>query len=129
MKVVDTTVLVDHARGTEAVGAYLAAQGSETLVVSTISLQELAVGEIAARAESLPTILGHLGAFDVRAYTAEHAYHAASLEAELRATGEYEPALARDVLIGGVARALSSPVVTRNADHFARFDDVRVETY
>lgn len=129
MKVADTTVLVDHARGIEAVGRYLADQASETLVVSTISLRELAVGEVAARGESLAAVLGNLGAFDVRAYTPDHAYHAAVIEAQLRAAGSYDPALARDVLIGGVARAHSAPIVTRNENHFDRFDRVRVETY
>lgn len=129
MKVADTTVLVDHARGTAAVARLLADHAEETLVVSTISFQELAVGEVAARNESLAGILVHLGAFNVRAYTAEHAYHAAVIEAQLRASGDYEPVLARDVLIGGVARSLSVPVVTRNADHFSRFDGVDVEPY
>lgn len=129
MKVADTTVLVDHARGTAAVARLLADHAEETLVVSTISFQELAVGEVAARNESLAGVLVHLGAFNVRAYTAEHAYHAAVIEAQLRASGDYEPVLARDVLIGGVARSLSVPVVTRNADHFSRFDGVDVEPY
>lgn len=129
MKVVDTTVLVDHARGDPAVGTYLADHDATTLVVSTISLQELAVGEVVARDESLAAIRGHLGAFDIRPYTAEHAYEGAVIEATLRTRGDYDPALARDVLIGGVARALEAPVVTRNEDHFAQFDDVTVETY
>lgn len=129
MKVADTTVLIDHARGDDAVATVLADHVDETLVVSTISLQELAVGEIAVRDESLPAILNNLGAFDVRAFSPAHAYHAAGIEAELRAAGDYEPALARDILIGGVARARSIPVLTRNPDHFSRFDGVAVEAY
>lgn len=129
MKVVDTTVLVDHARGDPGVGSFLANHSDEHLIVSTISFQELAVGEVAARNETLPAILGNLGAFDIRAFTAEHAYHAAVIEATLRSEGEYEPVLARDILIGGVARAYSIPVVTTNKSHFARFDRVAVETY
>lgn len=129
MKVVDTTVVVDHARGRPAVATYLADHADETLVLSTISFQELAVGEVAARDETQAAVLGNLGAFDVRAYTPDHAYHAAVIEAELRATDRYDPALARDVLIAGVARSLSAPVVTRNPDHFTRFDAVEVEPY
>lgn len=129
MKVVDTTLLIGHARGDDAVGAYLAGHESETLVVSAIALQELAVGEVAARDESKATILGNLGAFDVRPFTDDHAYHAAVIEATLRVDGEYRPTLARDVLVGGVARSLSVPVVTRNVAHFEAFDGVRVETY
>lgn len=67
MKVVDTTVLVEHARGTAAVASFLAEQSDKTLVVSTMSRQELAVGEIAARTETLAAIRGNLGAFDIRA--------------------------------------------------------------
>jgi predicted nucleic acid-binding protein len=111
------------------VAAFLAEHEDETLVVSTISLQELAIGEVLVGDASLAAIVGALGAFDVRGYTVEHAYAAAVIEAELRDAGDYEPALARDVLIGGVARARSNPVVTRNDEHFARFDGVAVETY
>ena len=129
MKVVDTTVLIDHARGDSSVGAFLADHESETLIVPTIAFQELAVGEVAARDESRDGILAQIGQFDVRAFDADHAYHAAVIEADLRSGGGYAPRLARDVLIGGVARSLGIPVVTRNVDHFERFDGVRVESY
>lgn len=129
MKVVDTTLLVGHARGEQAVATYLSEHANQTLLVSTISLQELAVGEVLARGESRAAIIGYLGSFDVRAFTDAHAYEAAGIEAELRGSGEYDPSLARDVLIGGVARSLSVPVVTRNTDHFERFEGVHVETY
>jgi predicted nucleic acid-binding protein len=129
MKLADTTLLMDHARGDEAVGAFLDAHADEAIAVSTLSLQELAVGEVLARDQSLQAILGHLGAFDVLEFTAKHAYAGAGIEATLRSNDTYEPAFARDVLIGGVARALSVPVVTRDASHFARFDGVHVESY
>lgn len=129
MKVVDTTLLIGHARGEERVASYLAAHEDETLVVPTAVFQELAVGEVLARDESKAAIRNHLGAFDVRAFDADHAYHAAVIEATLRSTGDYDPALAADVLVGGVARSLSVPVVTRNTAHFERFDDVTVEGY
>jgi predicted nucleic acid-binding protein len=129
MKVVDTTLLIGHARGEERVASYLAAHEGETLVVPTVVFQELAVGEVLARDESKAAICNHLGAFDVRAFDADHAYHAAVIEAKLRSTGEYDPALAADILVGGVARSLSVPAVTRNTTHFERFDDVIVESY
>lgn len=129
MKVLDTTALIDHARGDPAIGRYLAEHHATTLVVSTISFQELAVGEVVAGDETLAAIRGHLGAFDIRSYTAEHAYEGAAIEAALRERGDYDPALARDVLIGGVARDLEAPIVTRNTDRFAKFDEVDVETY
>lgn len=129
MKVVDTTVLVDHARADQAVAAFLADHADETLVVSTLSFQEIAVGEVLTRNESLTAILDHLGTFDIQDHTAANAYHAAVIEATLRKDGMYDPVLARDLLNGGVARSLSVPIVTRNADHFSRFGGVSVETY
>ncbi len=129
MKVVDTTLLIGHARGEQRVESYLTGHAEETLVVPTIAFQELAVGEVAARDESKAAILGHLGAFDVRAFDDDHAYHAAVIEAKLRSAGEYNPSLAADVLVGGVARSLSVPVVTQNVEHFSKFDGVAVESY
>lgn len=128
MNVVDTTVVVDHARGQPAIGCYLADHHPTTLIVSTVSFQELAVGEVAARDQTLAAIRGHLGAFDSRPHTAEHAYEGAVIEATLRERGDSDPALARAVLIGGVARAFEVPVVTQTPDQFETFDAVEVET-
>jgi predicted nucleic acid-binding protein len=129
MKVVDTTLLIGHARGEERVASYLAAHEGETLVVPAVVFQELAVGEVLARDESKAAIRNHLGAFDVRAFDADHAYHAAVIEAKLRSASDYDRALAADVLVGGVGRSLSVPVVTRNRAHFEKFDGVAVENY
>lgn len=129
MKVVDTTLLIEHARGAHSVERFLTEHESETLIVPVVVFQEIAVGEIIAREESKETILSYLGAFDVRSFDSTHAYHAAVIEADLRANDEYDPVLARDILIGGVARALSIPVVTKNTEHFSKFDGVSVETY
>lgn len=129
MKIIDTTLLIGHARGDDAVETYLTEHATETLIVPTIAFQELAVGEVAARDETKEETLSYLGAFDVRAFDSDHAYHAAVIETDLRRKGEYDSRLARDVLIGGVARSLSRPVVTRNTDHFSKFDGVSVETY
>ena len=129
MKVVDTTLLIDHARGETAAGAFLDAHEDDTLVASAISLSELAVGEIMARSATIHEVLSGLGAFDVRAFTAAHAYHAAAIEAALRDDGAYRTSLATDVLIGGVARSLDVPLVTRSVDDFQPFDGVVVEGY
>jgi predicted nucleic acid-binding protein len=129
MKVVDTTLLIGHARGDSAVEHYLIDHETETLVVPMVVFRELAVGEVLARGESKAAILGHLGAFDVRAFDGDHAYHAAVIEADLRERGAYEPRLTSDIAVAGVARSLDVPVLTRNAADFERFDDVDVETY
>lgn len=129
MNVVDSTFLIDYYRRPEPVEAYLSAHDGETLIAPTIVFQEIAVGEIAARSESKEAILSDLGWLDIRSFTAQHAYHAAVIETDLRGRSAYDPTLKSDVLVGGVARALSAPVVTRNTDHFELFDGVTVETY
>lgn len=128
MKVVDTTFLIDYYRKHVVVEQYLANE-EETIVASTVTFAELAVGEIMAREESKEDILSDLGWLDIRPFTVEHAYEAASIEAILRDCGEYEERLVNDIQIGGTARALDVPVVTRNTDHFERFDGVDVESY
>lgn len=129
MKIVDSTFLIDYYRHPDPVEAYLSTHDSETLIAPTIVFQEIAVGEITARNESEEAILSDIGWLDVRPFTTHHAYHAATIEADLRERGAYDPTIKSDVLIGGVARALSVPIVTRNTDHFAAFDGVTTETY
>lgn len=129
MKVVDSTFLIGHARGEQAVGDYLTEHSDETVVVPTIAFQELAVGEVLARNASKQAICRDLGGFSVRPFTGDHAYHAAQIEATLREQGDYDPALKSDILIGAVGRSLAVPVVTRNTDDFALFAGVTVETY
>lgn len=128
IKVVDTTLLIEHARGARDAERFLTEHESETLIVPVVAFQEIAVGEITAREESKEAILGYLGA-DVRSFDSIHAYHAAVIEADLRANGEYDPVLARDILIGGIASEMTIPVVTKNTEHFSTFDAVSVETY
>ena len=129
MKVVDSTFLLGHARGEQAVGDYLTEHSEETVVVPTIVFQELAVGEVLARDESKQAIRRDLGPFSVRPFTDDHAYHAAQIEADLREEGDYDPVLKSDILIGGVGRSLGIPVITRNTDDFALFAGVTIETY
>lgn len=129
MRVVDSTFLIDYYRQPEPVEAYLSAHDGETLIAPTIVFQEVAVGEIVARNESEEAILSDIGWLDIRPFSTHHAYQAAMIEADLRRRGAYDPTIKSDVLIGGVARALSVPVITRNTDHFEPFDGVTVETY
>lgn len=129
MKVVDTSFLIEYARGTPAVEAYLSEHEDETVIVPAIVFQEFAVGEVLARNASKAAVAEMLGAFDIRPYTAEHAYHAACIEAALRDHNAYDPMLKSDVLIGAVARSLGCHVLTRNTTDFGRFDGVTVEPY
>jgi predicted nucleic acid-binding protein len=129
MKAADTTVLIDHARGDPALETYLDDHADETLVVPTIAFHELAVGEALTREESKEAVLANLGGFDVRPFTSDHAYESATIESDLRQRGAYDTSLSDDILIAGVARSLSVPVVTRNTDHFESFEGVTVESY
>lgn len=129
MKVVDTTLLIDHARGATVAKAVLEAHDGETLVVPAVAFGELAVGEVIARSATEAEALAPFRAFDVRAFTPEHAYHAAVIEATLRRQGEYRDGLVTDIQVGGVARALGAAVLTRNVADFERFDAVDVESY
>jgi tRNA(fMet)-specific endonuclease VapC len=128
MKVVDSTFLIDYYRKRAVIKQYLA-NNEETIVASTVTFAELAVGEILARDESKEEILSDLGWLDIRPFTVEHAYEAAWIEAALRDCGDYEEQLTNDIQIAGAARALDVPVVTRNTDHFERFDGVDIESY
>ena len=129
MKVADTTLLVDHARGDHRAERVLDAyEDTDTLVASTISVTEIAVGEIIARDATYHEMLAGLGNFDVRPFAAEHAYHAAAIEADLREREAYEARLATDIQIAGVARSLGTSVLTRNATGFERFGGVAVES-
>ena len=133
MKLLDTTFLVDHQRGEEAVARFLedCEEDDETLVTSSINLKEIAVGKFIVE-EPKPTsedVLADFGWLEVESFSQRHALEAARIEAELRDSDGYEPGLAADLLIAGVARSLDAPVVTRNTDDFEKFDGVSAEKY
>jgi len=132
MKLLDTTFLVDHHRGEEAVERFLEdLDEGETLVTPSINLKEIAVGKFLVE-EPTPDVndvLADFGWLEVEPFTEKHALEAARIEAELRESGSYEPELAADILIVGVARSLDARIVTRNTDDFETFDGVSVEDY
>jgi predicted nucleic acid-binding protein len=133
MRLLDTTFLVDHQRGKEDVARFLedCDDRDETLVTSSINLKEIAVGKILVE-EPTPTaedVLADFGWLEVEPFSENHALEAALMEAELRESDDYEPELAADVLIAGVARSLDVPVVTHNTSDFETFEDVSVEDY
>jgi predicted nucleic acid-binding protein len=133
MKLLDTTFLVDHQRGEDAVARFLGDcdDRDETLVTSSINLKEIAVGKFLVE-EPTPDVndvLADFGWLEVEPFSQRHALEAARIESELHLSDEYEPELAADVLIAGVARSLDAPVVTRNTDDFEKFDGVSVKGY
>jgi len=133
MKLLDTMFLVDHQRGDESVARFLEdhEERGETLVTSSINLKEIAVGKFLVE-ETTPSaeeVLADFGWLEVEPFSRKHALEAARVEAELRDSDDYEPELAADILIAGVARSLDTPVVTRNTDDFEKFDGVSVKEY
>ena len=133
MKLLDTTFLVDHQRGEDSVARFLESceKKDETLVTTSINLKEIAVGKFLVEEPTpeINDILADFGWLEVEEFSSTHALEAASIEAELRDSGRYEPELAADVLIAGVARSLNVPVVTRNTADFGEFEGVSVEEY
>jgi len=134
MKLLDTDVLIDYWRGTEAVEAYFeATAATESFVSTTISLKELAVGRALQGPLDPAEFDATFGWLTFLPFRSAHAFEAAALEADLRSRADGNQdrvnALAADVLIAGVARAEGATVVTRNDRDFSTFEGVDVEGY
>lgn len=133
MKLLDSTFLVDYARGRDAVETYLAENDNETFLTSAINLKELAAGAHHVSNPSKQEFLADFGWLTVVPFDEDAAYHAGKIEADLRSEPDvYEheiDSMWGDVLIAGVARSREVPVVTRNVDDFERFDGVSVLSY
>ena len=134
MKLLDTVFLIEYWQGHDAVEAYLeTTAASESFVSTTISLKELAVGRAVLGSLDPGEFEAAFGWLTFLPFGPAHAYAAATIEAVLRTRSDVNQArmnaLAADLLIGGVARAESATVVTRNVDDFELFDGVSVETY
>ncbi len=113
--VVDTSFLIDHARGKPSAAAalekLLAAQ--ETLLIPSIVAAEF-LGGLAAPARGL-AVLSEAG--DVSDFTAADAVAAAEIARDAVAQGRFPGWL--DVMIAGFAKARGDlPIVTANARHF-----------
>lgn len=129
--IVDTSLLVDLLRGDKDAKARvrkLEADGA-VLWVPTPAVFELWEGvERADRPErERDAVEEILGAYTVMAFESRHAARAGSLSGKLVRRGEMIDPV--DAEIAGVALEERLPVLTRNAKHFARVPDLRVETY
>jgi predicted nucleic acid-binding protein len=133
MKLLDTTFLVDHQRGEGSVARFLedCEEKGETLITSSINLKEIAVGRFLVEEPkpSIEDVLADFGWLEVEPFSEKGALEAARIESELRQSDDYEPELAADVLIAGVACSLGAPVVTRNTEDFDTFEVVSIEEY
>ena len=132
MKLLDTTFLVDYERGEDAVAEYLEGNEAADFVTSTLCIEELAVGKHVAGDPTGADVLAPYGWLEVVPFRVDHAIVAGEMEAELHADESvnrgYVNAVAGDLLIAAVARAIDATVVTNNREDFERFD-VAVEGY
>ncbi len=133
MKLLDTTVLVDHQRGEDAVALYLGEveDENEALATTTVNLKEISVGKMMLEEPrpGIEDVLGDFGWLEVIPFSERDALEAASIEAGLRDAGEYRRGLAADLLIAGAARARDATVVTRDVSDFELFEGVETESY
>ena len=132
MKLLDTAFLVDYERGEEVVAEYLEGNEAADFVTSTLCVEELAVGKHVAGDPTGADVLAPYGWVAVVPFRTDHAIVAGEMETELHAdesvNRDYIDAVAGDLLIAAVARAMDATVVTNNREDFDRFD-VAVEGY
>jgi tRNA(fMet)-specific endonuclease VapC len=97
--------------------------------VSAVSVFELVEGAYLSDRtdDELAAILEFLSRLRVLPVDGEIALLAGELSAELISRGERVEA--EDVLIGATAAKHDESILTRNADHFDRLEDVAIETY
>ena len=132
MKLLDTAFLVDYERGEEVVAEYLEGNEAADFVMSTLCIEELAVGKHVVGDPTGADVLAPYGWVAVVPFRTDHAIVAGEMETELHAdesvNRDYIDAVAGDLLIAAVARTMDATVVTNNREDFERFD-VAVEGY
>ena len=126
MRLVDSSFLVDYARGDEAAIAYLAAHDEEVIGASTIVLSELYRGLMLTREMTREEAMSKYEWVEPVAFTNETAAEAAEIYVELRTDGEMIDR--SDIYIAGTARALGVPIVVGDSD-FDAIEELDVETY
>ena len=121
MRVVDSSVAVDHLRGhapaVQLLDRLLA--GGETLVSSEVVRFELLAG---VRRDEETVLEAFFGGLDWTSVTEEVARAAAALAQRYR--GSHSDVGAADYLIAATAEVLDAPLLTRNARHFPMFADL-----
>lgn len=126
MKLLDSSLLIDYARGHPAAAEYLDEHDDASFGAPTIVLAELYTGLFVTTDMDREAVTARYGWLHPVPFTNEAAVEAAEIRASLRATGE--PINESDTYIAGTARALDLPVVTADGD-FERIDGVAVERY
>jgi predicted nucleic acid-binding protein len=126
VKLVDSSFLVDYARGDDAAIAYLAAHDEEVIGASTVVLSELYRGLMITRDMAREEAMSKYEWVEAVPFTNETAAEAAEIDVELRADGEMMNK--SDVYIAGTARSLGVPLVVGD-DHFGAVEGLDVVTY
>lgn len=126
MKLVDSSFLVDYARGEDAAIAYLAAHDEEVIGASTVVLSEIYRGLMITKDMTQEEAISKYEWVEPMPFTNESAAEAAEIYVELRVNGEMINK--SDIYIAATARALGVPLVVSD-DHFGAVEELDVETY
>jgi predicted nucleic acid-binding protein len=126
VKLVDSSFLIDYARGDNTAIAYLAAHDNEEIGASTIVLSELYRGLMITQEMTQEEAMSKYEWVEPVAFTNATAAEAAAIYAELRAAGVLINK--SDIYIAGTARALGVPLVVAD-DDFRAIEGLEIETY
>jgi len=133
MKLLDTTFLIHHWAGRDAVADYLERHEECEFVTTTLNIKEIAVGRELQEKLDPFEIKSQFAWVRTIPFQLEHAILAGELEATLHRDEQINQdkinSLAGDVLIAAVAKATGATVVTQNTDDFELLDGVSVESY
>lgn len=125
MKLVDTSFLIDYARGDGGAIQYLE-ENDQPIGASTIVLSELYRGLVLTQGMTREEAQTKYEWVEALAFTRDCAAEAAEIYVQLRDEGELLPR--SDIYTAGTATSVDVPLVTRDG-HFDRIDRLDVETY
>lgn len=115
MTLYDSSVLIDYLAGRDAAVSYVASRADERAIAPPLVLFEVYQGEVfKTGATDLDAVDEALTWVDVVETSAASARAAATLQDELRATGD--PLAARDAYIAGVAALRGEQLAVADAD-------------
>lgn len=125
MKLLDSSFCADFLRGRESAKEYRLAHQDASFVLPAVGYYELYHGAV-KEGRDPESIDDHLPWIDTLEYERSHAEEGARIRAELEREGRriQHP----DMMLAGVARSLSAPIVSSDRD-FEHVDDITVENH
>lgn len=128
--ILDSTFLVDFERESRKqingpATRFIEEHQDETLMITFTIAGELAAGD--SMANDRQRWENFISPFLLLQYSSDVAWHFGSIYRELKASGSLIGA--NDLWIAATARAYQVPLVTRNADDFARIKTITVHSY